>query len=216
VEQVVTQAPPNSAEATDSWARWEYSPEEWKRFEQLDWGRARNTLLAVAVVTVAVFMGFTAFVFMNVNASSPQTSFPDYSILLLMTPLMLFMAFLLTYFLAGRRWLEARKRHLARRSGPGRVTIGAPSSFFEQGLWIAGTYVPLQETFLELASVRMTQNPPMLHLRRTHVEIRQSSWHDTIHILVPYAHEAEAARLVERFRIETIAPLHKDTAPTEP
>src|SRR5229473_4702267 len=43
------------------WARWEYSPEEWKRFERLDWTSARHALwLLIALwllVSVAITVG---------------------------------------------------------------------------------------------------------------------------------------------------------------
>lgn len=198
------------------WARWKYSPEEWKRFDQLDWGRACALLLAVAVGSVAVGMGFVAFVFTNLYADPLQTTSPNYVTLAILAPMMLLIAFLLTYFLAGRHWLEARKRHQARKSPSRRVTIGKLSSLKDQGLWLAGTFIPLQEMFLELKSISMTQNPPLLHLRRKHLYLRQSSWYDTMPVLVPRGHEAEAAHLVERFRAETIASLKKPASPREP
>jgi steroid delta-isomerase-like uncharacterized protein len=204
---VTTFTAPQPAKVSEYWARWEYSPEEWERFDQLDWGRATTALLVSAIGSVALTMGFVAFLTISTS---------DNFVPVLLIPMMLLMSFLLTYFLAGRRWMEARKRHQARKTGSRRVTIGVPSSFHDQGLWLAGTYIPLQETFLELKSVHITENPPLLHLRRKHVEIRQSSWHDTVPILIPRGHEAEAAYLVERFRAETIAPLKKDTSPSEP
>lgn len=214
--RVTTYEASSSTGTSEYWARWEYTPEEWKRFDQVDYGRATNVLLVVAVGVPLICMAFVAFVFMGVNSNPLQTS-PDYSVLVIMVPMMLLMAFLLTFFLAGRRWWEARKRHLARKGEPRRVTIGVPSSLFHhQGLWIAGNFVPVQETFLELTSVRLTQNPSVLHLRRKHIHLRQSNWHDTLHILVPQGREAEAAHLVKHFQAETIAPLKQKPAHPEP
>jgi hypothetical protein len=56
----------------------------------------------------------------------------------------------------------------------------------------------------------------LLCLRRKHLELRQSSWIDTMLILVPAGHEAEATQIVARFRAETIASLKKDAIPAEP
>lgn len=163
-------------------------------------------------------MGFGIFFFKSLYSNPLQTTPPDYSILAGIVPMMLLAAFLITYALAGRTGMEARKRHLARKTGSRKVTVGSPSSWSlpEQGLWLAGTFIPLQTTFLLLKEVRMTEQPPLLHLRRRHVELKQSNWDDTVRILVPRGHEAEARQLVARFRAETIAPHTKDTSPREP
>jgi hypothetical protein len=201
------------------WARWDYTADEWKQFDKLDWGRAINMLLITAVIIVPLCTIFPAFILMQV-LSTPDTAYSAFDIVMLVL-LMVFVAFLLpasllTYFIAGRPLEEARKRHRARKSGPRRVTIGTLSSLNSQGLWQAGTYEPIQEMFLNLTKVKMTENPPLLHFQRKHLEIRQSSWHETMRVLVPHGHEAEARQLVERFRAETIASNKKDYTPPEP
>ncbi len=197
------------------WAKWDYSEEEWRLFDQLDWGRARNRLITTAVLVALVCFLFFSLIFLGfVSAPDSASSVPFLAIIFSLT--LLGLTFLLTFAITGRPFWEARKRHQARRTGPHRLTIGSLSTFNDQGLWEAGTFFPLQETFLSLRSVKMTEHPPVLHLRRKHVEIRQSSWHDTLRVFVPRGHEAEARQLVERFKAETIGSRKRSYTPAEP
>lgn len=49
----------------------------------------------------------------------------------------------------------------------------------------------------------MTSQPTVLHFRRGQL-IHNNYRHDTLRVLVPYGHEEEATRLMERFRKEGI------------
>ena len=197
------------------WTKWDYSDEEWKLFDRLDWGRARNSLVITAILIAlgsGAILSFLLLGFLAVPGGDSDVPFLGIFFFAIFS----FLTFILTFVFAGRQFQEARKRHQARKTGPQRVTIGTLSSLNDQGVWIAGSFVPLQETFLSLNRIKTTERPPLLHLHRKHLGIRQSSWYDTIRVLVPTGHEAEAAQLAERFRTETIASQKKSYTPPEP
>ncbi len=203
-----------SATRPSHWARWEYTPEEWTRFDQLDWGGAKRRLLLFIVCAALPFLlilSFFLIIFFSVATTEPDALFP----LLFVPGVLLFVLVIIGTAILGRGFREARRRHMARLSGSRRVTIGNVS-LFDQAIWQADLYVPLQELLLDLVSVKMTENPPQLVFRRKHVGLRQASWRDTIHLLIPHGHEDEARQLVERFRTETIGARRKGFTPKEP
>ena len=199
-----------STKSTEYWARWDYTPEEWKQFDAYDWGRAVTNLLICIVVTILLCL--VAAIFIPTSSSSPTLNpLPDrigiFCVLLIPISLV-------AYALVGRQWWEARKRHIARKSDSRRVTIGN-LVYGDQSLWIGGTFEPLQALFHKLHKVKMTENPPLLHLQRKHLGIRQASWYDTIRILVPQAHQTEVTELVKRFQTQTMASSKREP-PREP
>lgn len=199
-----------STKSTEYWVRWDYTLEEWKQFDKYDWGRAITNLLIGIVVTILLCL--VAAIFIPTSSSSPTPNpLPDrigiFCVLLIPISLV-------AYVLVGRQFGEARKRHIARKSDSRRVTIGN-LNLGDQSLWIGGTFEPLQSLFLKLHKVKMTENPPLLHLQRKHMGLRESSWYDTICILVPQARQAEAAELVKRFQTQTMAS-SKRKPPREP
>lgn len=196
------------------WAHWEYTPEEWTRFDQLDWGSAKRRVLLFIVCAGLPFLlilSFFLIIFFSVATTEPDALFP----LLIIPGVLLFVLVIIGLTIPGRDFREARQRHSARLKGSRRVTIGNVS-LLDQASWQAGLYVPLQELLLDLVSVKMTENPPQLVFRRKHVGLRQASWRDTIHLLIPHGHEDEARQLVERFRTETIGARRKGFTPKEP
>lgn len=215
----------HAAAKHDYWARWEYLPEDWERFDQLDWGSARRTfwlqiivLLLIAVVVVSVLL-------LLFNSTMQGLSPQETSQFARGDTFFIGLALFLIAVLGGSYvfqsgWLplqEARKRHQARLSGPHRITIGKVS-IFSQSLWLAGQHFPLQDISITLTDVKLTFEPLALHLRRKHSRIasRTSRWYDTIRILLPSGHEQEASQLLARFQQETILSLRQKSAPAEP
>lgn len=197
------------------WIRWEYDTGEWELFDRLDWGKAWHRLLLAIAITALLYTGIVSLFEMALWLSPSNTAllFPA-----LFVPLLLLLpAFFISYFFAWLRFGEARKRHLARQSGPQRVTIGSPH-LFDQDMWLAGVHFPLQELFIELLKVKVFSHRPLvLSLCRRH-SLRSGSgtWRDTIYLLVPRGHEDEVGQLVERFRTETIGASKRHYAPAEP
>ena len=83
-------------------------------------------------------------------------------------------------------------------------------------MWEAGLYIPLQESFIHLASVRIIPRYRVLLLRQKNYQSR-NLYRVSIPILIPSGHEDEAERLEQRFRAETIVfYTKKPQAPVEP
>lgn len=215
----------HAAARHDYWARWEYSPEDWERFDQLDWGSAQRTLwsqIAVLLLIAVVVVGALLLLFNSMmQGLSPQETSQSAGGAAFFIGLALFLiAVLGGSYVFQSGWLplqEARKRHQARQSGPHRITIGK-ASIFSQSLWLAGQHFPLQDVSITLTDVKLTFEPLALHLQRKHgwISSRSSRWYDTIRILLPSGHEQEASRLLARFQQETILSLKQKSAPAEP
>src|SRR5215469_11612414 len=206
---------PRSPARPNYWIRWEYDTSEWKLFDRIDWGKAWHRFLLAIAVTALLYTGIVSLFEMALWSSSSDVNllFPA----LFVSVMLLLPAFLLSYFFAWLRFREARKRHLARQSGPQRVTIGSPH-LFDQDMWLAGVHIPLQELFIELRKVKLSSRPPLvlsLH-RRNSLRSGSGAWRDTIYLLVPRGHEDEVGQLVERFRTETIGASKRKNVPAEP
>ncbi len=197
------------------WIRWEYAPDEWELFDRLDWRKAlQRFLMAIGIATLLYISIVSLF------EMALWSSLSDINLLFpaLFVPLMLLLpASLLSYFFAWLCFREARQRHLARQSGPHRVTIGSPH-LFDQDMWMAGEHIPLQELFIKLLKVELSSRPPLvlsLH-RRLSIRTGSGTWRDTLYLPVPQGREDEASQLVERFRTETIGAGKKKYIPAEP
>jgi len=170
----------------DAWAQWEYSPEEWARFDSIDWKPKRRVF----------FWSLMALLTLGAGAGAYAISGFRSAILVFVV-----VALGMLFFFWLSRYTGARKRHLARQKSvqPHRITIAG------QGIWEAGTYFPLTA----LASVAMTAQPPVLYFRSTTVststEESEVAASYRLRVLVPHGHEEEATNLVQRFRTEVIA-----------
>ncbi len=166
--------------AQQAWVHWEYSPNEWARFDSIDWRFKRRAFfwllsgLLPALVLELAFLRLSSFaallVFLGVE--------------------------LLALFVAWANSMgEEIRRHKVRQNPaqPRRVTIS------KQGIWEAGTHF----SFISLDKVKMTSQPPVLHFRFTvtDTETTGTYW---LRVLVPRGHEEEAASLIPRFRTEVI------------
>ena len=192
------------------WMRWEYSPEEWQAFDKLDWGYFQRRIRIIRTVIFLLYFGIevaTALLLRQVY-SSLVSSLP----LIFAQVIFLFMAILIPFLMTGRLQGEAKKRHIARQTGPRHVTIGTITCL-DQAIWIAGLQIPLQEQFLDLVQAEIRIKPTHLCLTTQNTQTRQSN---ILRILVPGRHEAEAMQLVERFRAETIGARNKTNTVAEP
>jgi hypothetical protein len=194
------------------WTKWDYTEQEWQRFDRFDFTRANIHLLILASISLLIY-AVPVISCLIIDLSSPSDASGFYVFFL---PFMLLLVFLPLLFYVIRHYALRLRRHRARVSqGERRVTIGTVA-LGDQALWEAGQYVPLQSLFLKLKRVRFIEQPvPRLHFRRKHLEIRQSSWSDSVEIPVPAGHENEARALVQRFEQETIR-AQKFQMPAEP
>ena len=197
----------------DYWVRWEYNEEEWSRFDEVDWRSAVRRLIFWIAGFIVVCIISIAIVPWIIDSQDTTLSPLSTVFVASISILPAFVILLIMYIV--RCYWPARQRHKARMVGERRVTIGK-LSIGSQSMWMAGLHISIQEIFLNLQGVDLlTTKPQVLRFRRKHVGIRQSSWYDRVHVVVPHGHEDEGRRLQQRFYSETIAS-RKRRAPDEP
>jgi uncharacterized membrane protein len=193
-----------------AWAHWEYGPTEWELFDKIDWGIARRRywlLVWISTLVCLFIIGVPALFLLVLRPFNP-----NYALFMAVVAFLLLLALFLLIYFSVYPYSEAKKRHKARQdqAQPQRVT------FSERGVWEAGTYFPLNEVLMNLKNVRMTSQPSVLHFKRERIHFRQSSQRDTLRVLVPWGREAEAAQLMQRFRVEVIEAQKRGYSPREP
>jgi hypothetical protein len=193
-----------------AWAHWEYSPAEWELFDKIDWGTARRRYLLIVWISILAYLLLIGLPALFLLLHWPFQ--PNYAIFLAVAAFLFLVALLLLIFFSTYPYSEAKKRHKARQDQMQQQRV----TFAEQGVWEAGTYFPLNEAFMKLKHVHMTSQPSVLHFKRERLHIRQSSEIDTLRVLVPWGREAEAAQLMERFRLEVIEAQKRGYTPREP
>ena len=184
IEARAQQAQGNDSQA---WVQWEYSPKEWARFDQIDWMPRRRACFWLLMGLLPFGFGLGLFA---VSGSSVAGVLA-----------IAIVALGILFFFWISHGTEAAQRHKARQKSvpPHRITISA------QGMWEAGVYFPLTN----LARVKMTSQPPVLHFHSIMLYTSSTEAADTVasyrrRVLVPSGHEEEAERLVQRFRTEVI------------
>lgn len=188
------------------WAHWEYSAQEWELFDHIDWRAARRAYWLLNIVGTLVYLLIVAVVaLLSLFSAIGETQ------IFLVTFFPLVILFLM-FVLRIRSYREAKKRHQARQSQGQTHTV----TFSKDGVWEAGTHFPLHGILTNLRMVNLTFQPTVLHFRREHIRLRQSNEYDTLRVLVPYGHEEEAARLMQRFQVEVIDASKKTYNPPEP
>lgn len=190
----VTDLSSPSKRESEVWMRWEYTPEEWALFEQLDFGLISRKYWRITSISILTYMlaGIFAGIFAWIRLSIPPLAIVVPSILL--APLILIIAY------SSRPYETAKKRQQARQKQSQHHQV----TFSEKAIWEAGAYFPLAEWWEDLRKVEMTDNPPALHFShrepRSNLSVNgNSSFIDKLHILVPRGHEAEARFLLERY-----------------
>lgn len=180
------------------WADWQYTEEEWQRFDQLEWrhtwrlvGQQLGLWIAMDL-GICILEGFFGFS----KNPSPESIATGWWVL----------AYLFSFILLIGLW-RARKvyrfgqvLHMARRQSPRRIRI-SPAT-----VMIGEIEVDLLDShLLELRSVTLLAIQPAvlqfitLFAKRTRFARQYEIW-----VPVPAGHETEAAALAERFRREVI------------
>lgn len=183
--------------ASQTWAHWEYSPDEWALFDRVDWG-LRGFFFRVLLIGNIVFLlgAIPPWFFLN---SDPNLFAVAFS-----ADMLLLGGFFLFLIFYSPSYAGASKRHKARQNLPRTVT------FSMKGVWEAGTFFPMNERFeVDLKKVTLTSQPPVLHFRLKHssedADSTTSTMSTTLRVLVPREQEGEAGLLLERFQTEVIA-----------
>ena len=207
---------PRSQRASGShgfaWAQWEYEPDEWGVFDQVDWVSVRNKSRLILILSPIIFLVITMVLWVLLAPSAKMAAF--FLAFILLTPLILVM------FAAVGTLRKAKKRYQARHNPAEpqrRVT------FTSYAIWLSGTSFPFIAGSWHLESVHATANPTMLHftLRLSPLPGEgggYSDWPKTqrFHIPVPRSHEAEAEQLRQRYYAEVIKEKKKPANLPEP
>lgn len=197
---------------SQTWAHWEYGPEEWALFDLIDWVPVRNKSRLALIMGPILYLGIIGVLMAVVWAVSQSI---DEILFIVPAPaIILLMVLMFVMISAGASIKGAKKRYQARQNQaePHRVT------FSHGGIWEAGTYFSFDCGGLELESVKMTAHPAVLHFKLLKYNF-DGSWTGTaenIHILVPRGHEQEAEQLRQRYYAEVIKTRNKPYNPPEP
>lgn len=203
------QASKNQGQGNRAWAHWEYTPDEWAQLDRVDWGSIpQKHWLAVGITGPGSLLALVILIW---SALTDGGAIGGVAFFLM---LFLFILFVLYAQFFWNRYDKAKKRHQARQnpSQPHTVTLSG------QGIWEAGIYFPFgglgvekNEFAVKLLDVRLTSQPTTLHFRvqylssyRANRGTQSQSTRETIHLLVPRAHESEAEHVAQRFRTEVI------------
>lgn len=168
--------------AGKGWARWEYSPEEWRRFADAEWARARRearlgplyTLLLAA--GIGGFFGFLA---------------RDVSVGLALAGI-IGVAGLIT---SAGIWLAGRWRYRRRDQPAGAVLVGP------DGIFSRGQYTAFDAFNLHLQRVEVEPGDPatLLVVTASRTDYGSTRSYET-RVPVPSGHEPEAIEIAERLR----------------
>lgn len=204
-----------------AWAHWEYTPDEWKQLDRLDWGRTvQRYWLTVGPGILGLLASSALFLWVRMT-SAANTVFA-------LIAMAFFLILLIILLVIGNGSVSRpKKRHQARQnaSQPHTVTLSG------KGMWQAGVFFPLERLWgdihewrVMLHEVRLSTQPTMLHFRVEHDVTSYrvgSDGHnyksnysvvETIPLLVPHAHESEAEQIAHRFRSEVIEVRERENA----
>jgi hypothetical protein len=160
------------------------TPEEWARFEKMDWRFPRRLFIGILVCLLpSLILGF----FLAHVGGFVLAVLSFFAVELV--------GLLIAYTNSrGEEW----QRHKIRQTPdqPRRVTLS------KNGIWLAGIYFLLKT----LEEVTLLREPPVLHFRYTEAagENGDATNTYTLPLLIPLGYENEAPPLAERFRAEVI------------
>lgn len=201
-----THTPQHRSHNDRVWTHWEYSAEEWERFDQVDWQAARRAYWLPNIVGTVVYLLTVAIVvLLFLSSMLGETE-------IFMATFFPLVVLFLIFGLRIHSYREAKKRHQARQSQGQTHTV----TFSKDGVWEAGIHFPLHGILTNLRKVKLTFQPTVLHFHLEYRHFRQASEYGTLRVLVPYGHEEEAARLMQRFQVEVISASKKPYNPPEP
>ncbi len=189
-----------SSPMREVWIEWEYTAEEWKAADRLDWQRARCMFL-LTIVVVCTYLGIGVYQLLSSELVEARRDTPVVIVLsgILSWLLLLLPALVFPWLYVWRPYREAWKRHMARQSRPRTVTLGTALGY-NLFLKMADTSLPLHDDKVYLIGVKCSaRSLVVLRLRRFH-PCGRSSWWDTVYLLVPSYAVEQVVPLVERLR----------------
>ncbi len=174
----------------EAWAQWGYSPEEWARFDAIDWRPRLRWLFSLLFGLIFAVGPVVSLVVTGINVLALVIVV---GIVALVAPLAYWVSSLFG---------DSRRRHQIRKKPdqPRRVTLSG------KGVWVAGVFFTFDNG---LKKVKLTARPPVLSLRSL-VVLRNPDNNmayegpSLIRLLVPRGHEDEAASLMQRYQTEVI------------
>ncbi len=181
------------------WANWQYTPDEWRHFDKLEW---RHTWwLAGQQLGIGVALGLVICISGGVFGVFRHYNEAEWSIMLWALACLFGFILLFGMWFAWREYSFGQTLQTGRRQGPRAVCIspnivqiGAGKSLLIRG------YPPR-----ELVSVTLRRaQPALLQFTTLTAKRTPSARRYTLWVPVPTGHEAEAAALAERFRREVI------------
>ncbi len=181
------------------WAAWQYTEEEWQRFDQLErrhtwWLAGQQVGIGVALGLVFCISGWVFGIFRHYTEA-------EWSIMLWALACLFGFILLFGMWFAWREYRFGQTRQRGRRQGPRAVRISPDTVQIGAGKssLIAG-YPPRE---LVSVTLRLSQ-PAVLQFATIAAKRTLSEWRYDIWVPVPAGHEAEAAALAARFRREVI------------
>ena len=180
----------------EGWARWTYSSGEWARFGRIDmrfqllpfWG----LLACIAFILLWTVLPW----FLWSPDSALFVVVFTLATFIWIAPFFLWLAYFSIY-------LDARKRHKARRKGPRMVT------FAKKGMWLAGTFFPFNDGPVALKRVTLNARSSVLQF---YLSGTGEPWASLmpLQVLIPQGKEREANVLLERWQAEVIGEKKKE------
>jgi hypothetical protein len=173
--------------AGHTWARWRYSPEEWRRFAEAEWARTRREARRGPLYSLAlagIIGGVLGLLGQSLAAG-------------LATGGIVCAAGLVT---SAGIWLAGRWRYRRRDAGAGEILIGPDGSYSR------GRYTAFRAFNLRLSRIEVEPGDPstLLVVTESWSQHGAKSSQET-RLPIPRAHEPEAAALAVRLRTEHAA-----------
>jgi hypothetical protein len=174
--------------AGNGWARWEYSPQEWRDFAEAEWRRARREARLgpfYTLILAAGFGGVVGFIAHDLGAA------------LLMAGI-IGVAGLVT---SAGIWLAGRWRYRRRNAGAGAVLVGP------DGIYSRGQYTAFHAFNVRLQQVEVEPGDPatLFVATSSHTEYGATRSYET-RVPIPAGREQEAATIAERLRALHLQP----------
>ncbi len=193
-----------AAERDPVWARWQYTADEWRWFDESEWQRVQTRIRLVLLLDMLWIPLVGFFMRQMLGATGASSIMPIFFSVILAGSVVF------TVFGIGRSYRQGRKMHQARQRATPEIQIGP------LGITQPGGTIPLVGASLRLGSGGTDPfSPPMHTLRQVQVEHTSRvllrfdgwggrNWPRTVRVPVPRGHEVEAEQLAQRFQQEIV------------